>query len=48
MALTKCVHKKSGKADPPGGAGRGFSSSLGAALPDTVGHVVADGGQDLG
>lgn len=31
---------------PPGGSRAGFGPALGAALPDAVGHVVPDGGQD--
>lgn len=32
---------------PPGCIRCGFGSAVGAALPDAVGHVVPDGGQDL-
>lgn len=32
---------------PPGGSGAGLGPALGAALPNAVGHVVPDGGQDL-
>lgn len=32
----------------PCGVRGGFVSALGVALPDAIGQVVADGGQDLG